>query len=175
MASFQSYHWELQVLLYALATVPSSPFSLGTAATQPGVGTGGSKLVGFRLRAGRCLYFVSGDKPCCMWGGGAGCGAGRDVWREARAGSGRDRKVGFAWRGRVLSRRALKRESGSTAQLHPSGDTALVGLNHGLGSSSPRGARPQHRCRGQTCRAWMGPLGTGAPSCCPGRSVPLGH
>ncbi|XP_039417041.1 immunoglobulin lambda-1 light chain-like isoform X2 [Corvus cornix cornix] len=128
--------------------VPSSPFSLGTAATQPGLGTGASVLLGFRLRAGRCPRFVPGDKPCCIWGGGAGCGAGRDVRREAQAGSGRDRRVGFAWRGRVLGGQGLKRESGSTAQPHHSGDTELVGLNHGLGPSSPRGARPQHRFPG---------------------------
>lgn len=172
---FQWHHWELQVLLYALATAPCSLFSLGTAATWHGTGTEGSMLVVLRLRAGRCLCFVSGDKLWCIWGDGVGCGAGRDVRREARAGSGCDRKVGFAWRGRVLGGRGLKRESGSTAQPHHPGDAELVGLNHGLGSSSPRGARPQHRCHGQICCAWTGPLGTGAPSCCPGRSVPLGH
>ncbi|RLV62848.1 hypothetical protein DV515_00018880, partial [Chloebia gouldiae] len=83
--------------------------------------------------------------------------SGRGVRREARAGSGRDRRVGFAWRGRVLGGRGLKRESGSTAQPHHSGDAELVGLNHG------------HRCLGQTHCACAGPWGTGTPSCCPGR------
>ena len=40
--------------------------------------------------------------------------------------------------------------------------------------SPPRGARPQLRCHGQTHCARPGPLGTGAPSRCPGKAVLVG-
>jgi len=131
------------------APAPDSPHPL---ALQPSsaAGHGGPCWRVSNSELGRVSVLCLGTSSTASGVVGLGRSGEGGRWGEAWGGCGPERGVRFAWRGRALDRRGLKRESGSAKHLHRRGDAELVGSRHGLGPSPPRGAHPQLRCPGQT-------------------------